>query len=119
MKQHIISPKANQDLKEIIDYFTSRSIDAGKRFVDEFNKKCRNLAKFPNMGRSYADIKDYVRDVPLNGYIILYRVRDNGIEILRVVRATVQPDGTEISTIKQALNRNPVERLSLMAKVTY
>ncbi|MUG92316.1 type II toxin-antitoxin system RelE/ParE family toxin [Scytonema sp. UIC 10036] len=87
MKQHIISPKANQDLEEIIDYFTSRSIDAGEHFVNEFNKKCRNLANFPNIGRSYADIKDYLRGVPLNGYIILYRVRDSGIEILRVVSA--------------------------------
>ena len=85
MKQHIISPEANQDLEEIIDDFTSRNIDAGERFIDEFNKKCRNLANFPNMGRSYADIKDYLRGVPLNGYIILYRVTDGGIEILRVV----------------------------------
>ena len=58
MKQHIISPEANKDLEEIIDYFTSRNIDAGERFIDEFNKKCRYLATFPNMGRSYSDIKD-------------------------------------------------------------
>ncbi|MBD2772245.1 ATP-binding protein [Iningainema tapete] len=31
----------------------------------------------------------------------------------------VQPNGTEIATIKNALNRNPVERLNLMVKVTY
>ena len=85
MKQHIISPEANQDLEEIIDYFTSRNIDAGERFIDEFNKKCRYLANFPNMGRSYADINNYLRGVPLDGYIILYRVKDSGIEILRVV----------------------------------
>jgi toxin ParE1/3/4 len=85
MKQHIISPEANQDLEEIIDYFTSRNIDAGEHFVDEFNKKCRYLANFPNMGRSYADIKDYLRGVPLDGYVILYRVTNIGIEILRVV----------------------------------
>ncbi len=83
--KHIISPEANQDLEEIIDYFTSRNIDAGERFIDEFNKKCRYLANFPNMGRSYADINDYLRGVPLDGYIILYRVKDSGIEILRVV----------------------------------
>ncbi len=85
MKQHIISPEASQDLEGIIDYFTSRNIDAGDRFVDEFNKKCKYLANFPNMGRSYDEIKDYLRGVPLNGYIILYRVTDIGIEILRVV----------------------------------
>jgi toxin ParE1/3/4 len=42
MKQHIISPEASQDLEEIIDYFTNRNIDAGERFIDEFNKKCRS-----------------------------------------------------------------------------
>lgn len=85
MKQHTISPQANQDLEEIIDYFANRNIEAGEHFVDEFNKKCRHLANFPNMGRSYADIKDYLRGVALDGYIILYRLTDSGIEILRVV----------------------------------
>ncbi len=85
MKQHIISPEANQDLEEIIDYFTSRNLDAGERFVDEFNKKCIYLANFPNMGRSYTEIKDYLRGVPLDGYIMLYRVTGSGIEILRIV----------------------------------
>ena len=84
MKQHIISPEANQDLEDIIDYFTIRNVDAGEHFIDEFNKKCRYLANFPNMGRSYADIKDYLRAVPIKGYIILYRINDTGIEILRV-----------------------------------
>lgn len=32
MKQHIISPEANKDLSEIIDYFTSRNIDALRAF---------------------------------------------------------------------------------------
>lgn len=27
MKQHIISPEANQDLEAIIDYFTTRNIE--------------------------------------------------------------------------------------------
>ena len=85
MKQHIISPEANQDLEDIIDYFTIRNVDAGERFIDEFNKKCRHLANFPNMGRSYADIKDYLRGIPIEGYIILYRINDSGIEILRVI----------------------------------
>ncbi|NJN12005.1 MAG: ATP-binding protein [Richelia sp. RM1_1_1] len=31
----------------------------------------------------------------------------------------VEPEGSEISTIKNALNRNPVDRLNLQVKVTY
>ncbi len=74
MKQHIISPEASQDLSEIIDYFARINIDAGERFVDEFDKKCKYLANFPNMGRSYGNIKPDLRGVPLDDYIILYRV---------------------------------------------
>lgn len=85
MKQHIISPEASQDLEEIIDYFASRNVEAGERFVEEFEKKCKYLANFPNMGRSYANIKSFLRGIPLDSYIILYRVIKDGIEIVRVV----------------------------------
>ncbi|MBW4478023.1 MAG: type II toxin-antitoxin system RelE/ParE family toxin [Tolypothrix brevis GSE-NOS-MK-07-07A] len=85
MKQHIISPEASQDLEEIIDYFARINIDAGERFVDEFDKKCKYLANFPNMGRSYGNIKPDLRGVPLDDYIILYRVINSEVEIVRVI----------------------------------
>ncbi|WP_375502046.1 type II toxin-antitoxin system RelE/ParE family toxin [uncultured Nostoc sp.] len=74
MKQHIISPKASQYLLEIIDYFVKINIDAGEHFVEKFDKKCKYLANFLNMGRSYGNIKADLRGVPLDNYIILYRV---------------------------------------------
>lgn len=37
------------------------------------------------MGRSYAEIVPSLRGVPLNGYIILYQVLEDGIVIVRVV----------------------------------
>ncbi|NET01994.1 MAG: type II toxin-antitoxin system RelE/ParE family toxin [Sphaerospermopsis sp. SIO1G2] len=85
MKTHIISPEASRDLSEIIDYFAGKNIDAGENFVDEFEKKCKYLVNFPNMGRSYENIRVDLRGVPLNGYVILYRVINGGIEIVRVV----------------------------------
>ncbi|MCC5610644.1 type II toxin-antitoxin system RelE/ParE family toxin [Nostoc sp. CHAB 5834] len=85
MKQHIISPKASEDLSEIIDYFVRINIDTGEHFVEKFDKKCKYLANFPNMGRSYENIKADLRGVPLDNYIILYRVVNSGIEIVRVV----------------------------------
>ena len=85
MSRYIISPAASRDLDEISDYFVSRNIEAGERFVDAFDQKCRNLVKFPRIGRSYAEIEPLLRGVPLNGYIILYRLREDGVEIVRVV----------------------------------
>ena len=40
---------------------------------------------FPNMGRSYPRLKLGLRGVPLDGYIVFYRVLDDGVEIVRVV----------------------------------
>ena len=85
MSHYIISPSATRDLNQIADYFLTRNIETGETLFREFNKKCNNLANFPNMGRSYAYIKPSLRGLPLDGYIIFYQVIDNGIEILRVV----------------------------------
>lgn len=85
MKRYIIALAASRDLNEIVDYFISRDVEAGERFIAEFNKKCRNLVNFPNIGRSYAEIEPSLRGIPLEGYVILYRVADNNVEIVRVV----------------------------------
>lgn len=85
MKQYIISPEASLDLSEIIDYFTARNIEAGESFVDEFERKCKYLTNFPNMGRSYGNIQSGLRGIPLDSYIIPYRTINSGIEIVRVV----------------------------------
>jgi toxin ParE1/3/4 len=85
MSNYIISPSASRDLNEIADYFLTRNLEAGEKLFREFNKKCQNLANFPSMGRSYAHIKPSLRGLPLDGYVILYQVLDDGVEILRVV----------------------------------
>jgi toxin ParE1/3/4 len=85
MSNYIIAPSASRDLSEIADYFLIRNLEAGEKLFREFNKKCQNLANFPSMGRSYAHIKASLRGLPLDGYVILYQVLDDGVEILRVV----------------------------------
>ncbi|MBD2776022.1 type II toxin-antitoxin system RelE/ParE family toxin [Iningainema tapete] len=85
MNNLIINILASQDLNEIADYFLGKNIEAGERFFAAFNQKCQQLVNFPNMGRSYSEISASLRGVPLQGYVILYKVMDDGIEILRVV----------------------------------
>lgn len=72
MSRYIISLEASRDLEEIIDYFASRNVEAGERFVTQL-KKCENLAKFPNMGCSYAEIVPSLRGVPLTSFRRWYR----------------------------------------------
>lgn len=85
MSRYIIAPSASRDLNEIANYFLDKNVEAGERIFREFNNKCQKLAKFPNMGRSYAYVKDSLRGLPLNGYIILYQVIDDEVIILRIV----------------------------------
>ena len=85
MKNYIIAPSASKDLSNIADYFLTVNVSAGEKLFHEFNKKCRNLVSFPQMGKSYNHIKSNLRGLTLNGYIIFYRIVDDNIEILRVV----------------------------------
>ncbi|MEH2318468.1 type II toxin-antitoxin system RelE/ParE family toxin [Nostoc sp.] len=41
--QYVIAVEASQDLDDILDYFLQRNIDAGERFIREFNKKCQEV----------------------------------------------------------------------------
>jgi hypothetical protein len=44
---------------------------------------------------------------------------DVSLKLIFKFSSPVEPNGSEISNIKQALNRNPIDRLNLTAKVTY
>ena len=85
MSRFIISIEASTDLDEIGDYFLARSMEAGERWFQEFNQKCKYLAQYPNIGRSYSDVRSYLRGLPLNGFILFYRLKGDGIEIMRVI----------------------------------
>lgn len=85
MSRYVINILASQDLNEIADYFAENSLEAGERFFHAFNRKCQQLVAFPNSGKSYAAIRPELRGLSLEGYIIFYRILDDGIEILRVV----------------------------------
>ena len=84
-RQCRISPSASRDLQEILDYFFERSIDAGEKFTNAFERKCLNISTFPNMGKSYGHLAPLLRGVPLDKYIILYVVTEDYIEITRVL----------------------------------
>ena len=87
MSRYVINVLASRDLSEIADYFTATNVEVGERFFREFNSKCQHLISFPSSGKSYGTIRADLRGLSLEGYIIFYRILDDGIEILRVVSA--------------------------------
>jgi toxin ParE1/3/4 len=89
MNRYIISDEAIQDLQNISDYFLRTNLEVGEQFLQAFNARCFQLARFPKLGRSYAHLRPDLLGLSLRGFIILYKVSNNdeeiGIEILRVV----------------------------------
>ncbi len=86
MNQYIISTEAIRDMEQILDYLANTNVNAGEKFLEEFSKKCRYLTQFPLMGRSYREIRPYLRGLPMKNYIIFYRLTKQGLEIMRVVK---------------------------------
>jgi toxin ParE1/3/4 len=85
MSRYVINILASRDLSEIANYFAENSLEAGDHFFRAFNRKCQQLVAFPNSGKSYETIRPDLRGLSLEGYVIFYRILDDGIEILRVV----------------------------------
>ncbi|GCL48878.1 plasmid stabilization system protein [Microcystis aeruginosa NIES-3804] len=48
-------------MEQILDYLANTNISTGEKFLEEFGKKCRYLSQFPLMGRSYREIRPYLR----------------------------------------------------------
>lgn len=53
-------------------------------FFDDIRQKCKLVANFPNMGKSYARFVPNLRGFVVDDYIIFYYPREDGISITRV-----------------------------------
>jgi len=85
MARYVINILASRDLNDISEYFASNNVRSGERFFEDFNRKCKQLVSFPQSGKAYESIYPNLKGVPLSGYIVFYRIVEDGIEILRVV----------------------------------
>ena len=85
MARYLLNVLATKDLNEIANYFKSTNIEAGEGFFREFNRKCQQIVAFPNSGKSYAEIRPDLRGLSFQGYVIFYRILEDGVEILRIL----------------------------------
>lgn len=85
---HLISEEASADLEEITDYFLSASVEAGDRFVKEFDRKCLYLTQFPYIGKLYVELAPELRGIRLERYIIFYRVYSDRLSIVCIINTS-------------------------------
>jgi toxin ParE1/3/4 len=81
-----ITPTANQELEDLLQYLaTIASFDTSDRFLKRLNQKLTKIAAFPNLGKARPEWGESYRSLPIDNYVIVYRVTEEMVEILRII----------------------------------
>ena len=85
MSSYFFTDAAVKDLEEICDYIARQSSQAASQLFDAIRKKCKLVANFPNMGKSYSRLATNLRGFVVEDYVVFYYPREDGINIVRVI----------------------------------
>ena len=88
---HRIAPEAEAELDDIWYYIAkeSGSIEIADRVIDSVTDRFFLLARFPQMGRRRdEDLRPGLRSFVVGEYVIIYRVGDEDVLILHVLRGS-------------------------------
>jgi toxin ParE1/3/4 len=88
---HRLAPEAETDLDDIWYYIAkeSNSIQIADRFIDSITERFFFLATYPHIGRRRdEDLRPGLRSFPAGEYVVIYRIEDNNVLILRVIRGS-------------------------------
>ena len=88
---HRRSALADSDLEEIWYYVAAQSgsMNIADRLVGSITNRFLLLASYPNLGRARdADLRPGLRTFPVGEYVILYRIENEDVVILRVLRGS-------------------------------
>ena len=80
-----VSKEADRDLDEIFLYWAKRAdLSAAERLIDSITDRFWLLCEHPDAGRLSEDMVAGVRCFPAGKYLIYYRKRRRGIDILHI-----------------------------------
>ncbi|MGN6537514.1 MAG: type II toxin-antitoxin system RelE/ParE family toxin [Mesorhizobium sp.] len=77
--------QAEADLVAIMEYIAERNPAAAARVLQSLHKRWDLLADHPFSGKGRDDLRPGARCVVVGQYLSLYRVTDQGVEIVRVL----------------------------------
>jgi len=80
----ILTPQAQEDLKEIVSFIARDNPDRARSFGNELIDKALSLSNLPLRGRITPELKDpEVREIVQGSYLIIYEVMSESIFVLR------------------------------------
>jgi toxin ParE1/3/4 len=88
----IFSDRADQDLVRIYSYLADRDLRAARSLIQSIDRKLRNLAAFPFIGRERPHLARGIRSLVVGNYLIFYRVQSSHIGIARIIDGRMDID---------------------------
>ncbi|MGL5940032.1 MAG: type II toxin-antitoxin system RelE/ParE family toxin [Waterburya sp.] len=85
MSSYFFTDAAVKDLDDICEYMGQQNLKAASKLFDDIRKKCKLVANFPNMGKSYSKLSVNLRGFVVEDYVVFYYPREDGIDIVRIV----------------------------------
>lgn len=77
--------RARQDLIEIWEHVAADHPAAADALLDHIENACSQLTNHPRLGPARDDIRPGLRYLIVGDYVALYRIIDEGVDIVRVV----------------------------------
>ena len=91
--------QALDDVEAIANYIARDSTHFAQMFAVRTFEAVRRIQRFPESGRIVPEIKKKdIREILLGNYRIIYRVKDNLIEILTVYHSSRLLNGKTLAT---------------------
>lgn len=85
-----LTARAERDLIDIWLAIAEDSPVNADRFIDRLSERIDGLADFPDRGALRRDIAAGLRMLVEGNYLILYRVKNNSVEVKRIVHGARQ-----------------------------
>lgn len=84
-----LSPEALDDLQLIQGFIALDSSEAAERVIDQFFDTFARLAEWPKTGHARPDLTSRdVRFWPVGSYLVVYRERSGGIQVVAVLHGS-------------------------------
>ena len=81
----VLSPRAKRDLRKIGDYISRDRPIRAETYVNELLDTAETIGRQPRAYPSRDDLALGLREAVHNPYLILFRVSDTHVEVLRII----------------------------------
>ncbi len=92
MPNYVLSPQAQNSLKQISRYTTENFGEQQKRkYIKLLREKMRGAANSPYKGQKRSEIKEGYHSIRAGRHHIYYRIQETHIEIIDVLHQSMEP----------------------------